>query len=73
MSWIRPVVGGENNEYDINVNQVAYVRYETVGDDDTGRRRDAILHMVDGKTFRMDPLAWEAVRGTLTPLAVRPN
>ena len=71
MSWIRPVVGGENNQYDININQIAYVRYETVGDDETDRRLDAVLYMVGGKTFRMDPVAWEAVRGDLTPLPVR--
>ncbi len=71
MSWIRPEVGGENHTYDINIDHVAYVRYETLGDERTGTRRDAVLHMVNGKTFRMDSVAWETVRGDLIQLPAR--
>ena len=65
--WFRTAVGGENNRFDINVEQVQYAEYRTVGDNRVGERLDVVLHMADGRELTINPDTWEAVRGPLRP------
>ena len=40
MSWFHTHAGGENNEFDVNIDCVAYAEYTIVGDEETGQRQD---------------------------------
>ena len=66
MSWFHTHAGGENNEFDVNIDCVAYAEYTIVGDEETGQRQDVILHLTSGKKLRIDPVRWAEVRGPLT-------
>lgn len=68
MSWFRTHAGGENSEFDVNIDCVECAEYRTVGDDDTGYRKDVVLHLTSGKELTIDPVKWEAARGPITPL-----
>ena len=71
MGWFRTFAGGERHGIDINIDSVEYVRYERVENDQGDHRTDAVLHMADGQTFRIDPAVWEAARGPLVTLPER--
>ena len=71
MGWFRTRAGGENHDLDINTDCVEYVRYERLENDEGAHRTDAVLHMRDGQTFRINPAVWEAVRGSLVPVPER--
>ena len=49
------VAGGFNHDPEIDTGDITGITYEVVGDDQSGRRTDGILHMVDGTEYRVSP------------------
>lgn len=65
------IAGGFNHDPEIDTEDIAEITYEVVGDDESGRRTDGILHMSAGEEYRVSPETVTELKGLDPALADR--